>query len=100
MGKVRNWALPVAACVAMAGFVASPALADAMKGKVEAVGNEGRDVSIKTADGKMFKATISGSRTNVMIGGKKAERGALKTGMECTVDAEKDGAEAKAVDCK
>jgi hypothetical protein len=84
----------------MAGFVASPVLAETVKGKIEAVGNEGRDVSVKTADGKMFKAGISGSRTNVMIGGKKADRAALKTGMECTVDAEKDGAEAKAVDCK
>jgi hypothetical protein len=84
----------------MAALVAAPALAETVKGKVEAVGNEGRDVTVKTADGKMFKAAISGSRTNVMIAGKKAERAALKTGMECTVEAEKDGAEAKAVDCK
>jgi hypothetical protein len=35
-----------------------------------------------------------------MVAGKKAERGALKTGMECTVDAPKDGGEAKSVDCK
>jgi hypothetical protein len=84
----------------MAAFVVSPGLADSMKGKVEAVGAEGRDVSIKTADGKMFKATISGSRTSVLVGGKKAERSALKKGMECTVDAPKDGAEATKVDCK
>ncbi|HXF54444.1 MAG TPA: hypothetical protein VNK52_10015 [Hyphomicrobiaceae bacterium] len=100
MSKLRTWTLPVAACAALAAFAVSPALADAVKGKVEAVGNEGREVTIKTGDGKTFKASISGSRTNVMIGGKKAERSALKTGMECTVDAEKDGAEAKSVDCK
>jgi hypothetical protein len=84
----------------MAGFVVSPTIAETVKGKVEAVGAEGRDVSVKTADGKMFKATISGSRTSIMVAGKKAERGALKTGMECTVDAPKDGGEAKSVDCK
>jgi hypothetical protein len=84
----------------MAALLALPALGDSVKGKLDAVGSEGREVTVKTADGKSFKAAVSGSRTNVMIGGKKADRAALKTGMECTVDAEKDGAEAKAVDCK
>jgi len=97
MSAVRKWVLPLAA---MAALVSTSALADSMKGKVDAVGPEGRDVAIKTADGKAFKATVSASRTAITIDGKKAERGALKTGMECTVEAPKDGAEATKVDCK
>lgn len=100
MGTIRSWVLPVAACVAVVGIVASPTLAETVKGKVEAVGNEGREVTVKTADGKMFKAAVSGSRTSVMIGGQKADRAALKAGQECTVEAPKDGAEATKVDCK
>jgi len=100
MEVIRSWVLSAAACVALVGLVAQPALAETVKGKVEAVGNEGREVTVKTADGKMFKAAISGSRTSVMIGGQKADRGALKAGQECTVEAPKDGGEATKVDCK
>jgi tripartite-type tricarboxylate transporter receptor subunit TctC len=70
------------------------------EGKVGAVEKGGRSIVIKLSDGKDFKAKISGSRTKVTIGGKKADRGAIKVGATCTVSSFKSGQEASAVACK
>jgi tripartite-type tricarboxylate transporter receptor subunit TctC len=59
----------------------------------------GRRVWIKYK-GKEVKAAISGSRTKVTIGGKKAKRKKIKVGMTCTFTYPRAGAEAKSVDCK
>jgi len=64
----------------------------AKSGKVEAVENGGRKVTIA---GKTYK--ISGSRTKVTIGGKEGDRGEIKVGMTCDAKGSK---EAKTVDCK
>lgn len=64
----------------------------AASGKVEAVENEGRQVTIA---GTKYK--VSGSRTKVTIGGKEADRGEIKVGMECEATGE---GEAKMIACK
>lgn len=97
--NLKSTVLAIAACTAMAAVIATPVLAQAVSGKVEAVGDGGRDVTVKGADGKSHKLTMSGSRTNVMIAGKKADRGALKAGMDCTLEGPAGG-EAKTVTCK
>ena len=62
-------------------------------GKLEAVGSEGRDITI---GGK--KLSVSGSRTKITIAGKEATRGQLKAGMACKVEAKDDAA--SKIDCK
>lgn len=97
--KLKSTVLAIAACTAMAAVVATPVLAQAVSGKVEAVGDGGRDVTVKGADGKSHKLNMSGSRTEVTIAGKKADRAAVKSGMDCTIDGPAGG-EAKTVTCK
>ena len=60
-----------------------------------------KEVEFKDGD-KTVKAAISGSRTAIMIDGKKAERDALAVGMICdiTYDPGADGNEPKSMDCK
>jgi hypothetical protein len=53
---------------------------------------------LKLEDGKMFPADVSGSRTEVTVGGQKATRDSIKVGMACTVEGP-SGGEAKAVKC-
>ena len=53
---------------------------------------------LKLEDGKEFPADVSGSRTEVTIGGQKSNRDAIKVGMACTVEGP-SGGEAKAVKC-
>jgi tripartite-type tricarboxylate transporter receptor subunit TctC len=53
---------------------------------------------LKLDDGKMFPAEVSGSRTEVTIGGQKSNRNNIKVGMACTVEGP-SGGEAKAVKC-
>ena len=84
-------------CAAAAAF-ALPAAAQDKKGgdgKLADVHPEGRSF---THNGKKY--TVSGSRTEVMIDGKQADRSALKSGMACTVEGGKKGDEAAKVDCK
>jgi tripartite-type tricarboxylate transporter receptor subunit TctC len=57
------------------------------KGKITKIQSKGRRVSFKgKADGKKAKKKlrVSGRRTKVTIGGKKAKRSKLKVGMSCT----------------
>jgi tripartite-type tricarboxylate transporter receptor subunit TctC len=51
-------------------------------------------------DGKEIKTKISGSRTKITIGGKKAKRSKVEVGMTCTFSMPKMGAESTNVDCK
>ena len=80
----------VSSIFALSLFAAGDSLAAG--GKVEKVENGGRVITIA---GTKYK--VSGSRTKVMIGGKKAKRSAIKVGMEC--EAMGKGT-AKAITCK
>ncbi|HXF54445.1 MAG TPA: tripartite tricarboxylate transporter substrate-binding protein [Hyphomicrobiaceae bacterium] len=69
------------------------------KGTISELKNGNREITLKLPDGKVFEAKISGSRTELTVGGKKAKRDELKTGMSCTVAAPKSGAEARSIAC-
>jgi len=72
-----------------------------VKAKIAEVLGEGRELVLKLADGKTFKVQVSGSRTEVSIGGQKAKRADLKADMSCTIASTGgDGAEAKSVSCQ
>jgi hypothetical protein len=68
------------------------------KGKIEEVQKGGRAI-VFLHDGKKVKAGISGSKTAVMVGGKKAKRDAIKVGMNCSVTYPGPGQPATKVDC-
>jgi hypothetical protein len=68
-------------------------------GKVAATKKGGRRISI-AYKGKTVMAKVSGSRTKVTIGGKKAKRKNIKIGMTCTFTYPGPGQEAKKIDCK
>ncbi len=74
--------------VSLAGSV----FADEVKGKITKVGDEGREITVSTKDGKEVKVKISGSRTT--IDGVKS-RSDLKEGQSVTV--EHEGGEAKKI---
>lgn len=82
--------LAISSLFALSLFAAGDALAGS--GKVEKVENGGRVVTIA---GTKYK--VSGSRTKVMIGGKKAKRGAIKVGMDCAAEGK---GTAKMITCK
>ena len=69
------------------------------EGKVTKIKRGGRRVWI-SYKGKQVGAKISGSRTKVTVGGKKAKRKAIKVGMNCRFTYPKPGEEATNVDCK
>ncbi|MFM2129747.1 MAG: hypothetical protein RL477_1293, partial [Pseudomonadota bacterium] len=50
--------------------------------------------------GAKHTASVSGSRTQITVGGKKGSRKSLKAGMECKVEYAGDGGEAKSIACK
>jgi hypothetical protein len=63
------------------------------------VEDEGRQI-VFDADGETVTASVSGSRTKVMIGGAEGKRKDLVVGMKCTVTYAPDGEkEASLVDC-
>lgn len=68
-------------------------------GPVTQIKRGGRQVFIKYK-GKEVGTKISGSRTTVIINGKKGKRSAIKTGMTCTFTYPRPGAESKRVDCR
>jgi tripartite-type tricarboxylate transporter receptor subunit TctC len=55
-------------------------------------------IAIKASDGDIFRAEISGSRTEISIGGQKSARENIKTGMNCTIEGP-SGGEAKSITC-
>jgi tripartite-type tricarboxylate transporter receptor subunit TctC len=79
---------------------AATAAAAGQKGTVTELKNGARQIVLTVEGGKTFEAEVSGSRTEITIAGKKAERDALKAGMTCTVDAPSAGAEAKSISCQ
>ncbi len=66
---------------------------------LSAVGEAGRDIEF-THDGKPRKIGVSSSRTKVSIAGEKADRAALKPGMNCAVEFTGEAKEANGVACK
>ena len=66
---------------------------------LERVVRKGRQVEF-TVKGEKHVAKLSGNRTEVMIGGKKAKGSGLKTGMTCKITYPGNFGEAKALDCK
>jgi tripartite-type tricarboxylate transporter receptor subunit TctC len=60
--------------------------------KIEGIKRGGRRVIIKNG-GKKVTLRVSKSKTKVTIGGKKAKRGALKTGMDCAFEFKATAAE-------
>jgi hypothetical protein len=85
--------LSVAAAIALS---ATPVFAQT-KGTIAEY--DGRSAfTLKTADGKMVKGTLSGSRSKIMIKGTAGTREALKVGMNCTVTGAADS-EASEVTC-
>ena len=68
-----------------------------MKGTIAEFDGKGA-YTLKTADGKMIKGTLSGSRSKVMIKGASGTREALKVGMSCNVIGPADG-EASEIVC-
>ena len=55
-------------------------------------------IVLKLDDGKMFPAEVSGSRTDITIGGQKSARENIKTGMTCSIEGP-SGGEAKSISC-
>jgi tripartite-type tricarboxylate transporter receptor subunit TctC len=55
-------------------------------------------IVLKLDDGKMFPAEVSGSRTDIKIGGQKGARENIKTGMICSLEGP-SGGEAKTLSC-
>jgi tripartite-type tricarboxylate transporter receptor subunit TctC len=74
--------------------------AAAAEGAISEIENDGGKITIKLKDGKNYRASISGSRTNLQIAGKKGDRKELKVGQHCAITAPADGQEASAVECK
>jgi hypothetical protein len=71
-----------------------------VEGAIAEIEDNGAKITIKLNDGKTFKTSLSGSRTDLQIAGKKGERKELKAGQVCAVTAPADGQEASAVACK
>lgn len=69
-----------------------------VKTRLDAVKNGGREIAFK-AKGASHEASISGSRTKIMIGGKEGKRGDLKAGMSCTVKYAGNKSTAELVSC-
>ena len=72
-----------------------------LKAKTELVDikREGRQLFFMNGSDK-HQVKISGSRTQVMIGGKKSKRGELKVGMKCEISYPTDKSEAMSVSCE
>jgi tripartite-type tricarboxylate transporter receptor subunit TctC len=69
-------------------------------GKITKIDGGGRKLTLDEG-GKSITAGVSGSRTKIFIGGKKAGRGDVKVGMNCTFELPMPKAkEAVKVDCK
>ena len=64
-------------------------LADEVMGTINKVGDEGREITVKSKDGKEVNVKISGSRTK--IDGVKS-RSELKEGQNVSVEHDKGGA--------
>ena len=70
----------------------SPALAEEISGKITAVANEGREITVESEGGEEVELEISGSRTKITQGGKTIKRDALKEDMKVKVTYEESEA--------
>jgi len=70
---------------------------ESTSGKITKLGNGGRRVSW-AGDGKKGRLRVSGSKTKIMVAGKKAKRKALKVGMACKFTYQ--ASSAKEIDCE
>lgn len=70
-----------------------------VKAVIDSVQKKGKSIMFKAA-GKATKARIHKRRTKIKIAGKKAKRGALKAGMNCTIAYESASALARKITCK
>ena len=70
------------------------------KGTIAELKDDAREVVLKQADGKMFNAKVSGTRTTISVAGKEGDRKALKTGMACEITAVAAGEEASKIVCQ
>ncbi|HEU0072001.1 MAG TPA: tripartite tricarboxylate transporter substrate-binding protein [Alphaproteobacteria bacterium] len=70
------------------------------KGTIAELKDDAREVVLKQADGKMFNAKVSGSRTTITVAGKEGDRKALKAGMACEITAVASGEEASKIACQ
>jgi tripartite-type tricarboxylate transporter receptor subunit TctC len=71
-----------------------------VEGTIAELEDGGGKIVLRLGDGKMFKASISNSRTDTQIAGKKADRKDLKVGAACTVIAPAEGQEASQIMCE
>jgi tripartite-type tricarboxylate transporter receptor subunit TctC len=69
------------------------------EGKVSKTAKKGRKITL-VMGGKSKTFGVSGSKTKVKVGGKKAKRSAIKPGMTCAVKWPEGGKTAKEMDCK
>jgi tripartite-type tricarboxylate transporter receptor subunit TctC len=79
--------------------VKAPAAVPAYKATLTAVKRGGRELAFKGKDGSVHTVKISGSRSKIVIKGKKTKRKNLKVGMACAITYPGNGAEAKSVVC-
>jgi len=70
-----------------------------VKTVLTAVKRGGRRLSFKVGGGE-HKVKVSGSRTEILIGGKSGSRGKLKVGMDCQISYLGNGNEARKIACK
>ncbi|MFT5539599.1 MAG: iron(III) transport system substrate-binding protein [Alphaproteobacteria bacterium] len=86
-----------------AGWKAAGGKVDAPADKVATtltkIERGGRMISFKVG-GTTHKAKISGSRSQIVVGGKAVRRNKLKVGLACDVTYSGDGSEAKIISCK
>lgn len=85
----------------IASIMNQKAPTNTVTGALLKVGKKGKTIVFNGPDGKKVKAKVSGSRSKVTIGGKKAKRKKLKAGMMCKVVYKVGGKnEPVTIDCK
>jgi hypothetical protein len=67
--------------------------------KITAKKRGGRQMEFMV-EGKTHKVKVSGSRTDITVGGQMASRGKVKVGMTCKIAYPGNGKEAKSISCK
>jgi tripartite-type tricarboxylate transporter receptor subunit TctC len=70
-----------------------------VRSKITKIDSAGRAVSFKVNRGRTHKVQVSSKKTEIMVGGKKAKRSDLKTGMTCRFIYPKTNKTAKSVAC-
>ena len=72
-----------------------------VKTKLLAVDDKGKVITFNDSNGKLTKSLVGGTRTNILIDGRAANRILLAKGMNCTITyAAGARHKAKALDCR